>query len=321
MFCPKCGQEISNNNKFCQHCGTEINPVIPTASTISNPIACQYCGRQFGSTELSTEHEKYCQQNPNNIIKSQDTNTSGMGESSIVPPEIKGWSWGAFLWSWIWAIGNKTYIGLLALVPYVNFVMIIILGINGREWAWKNKHWDSVDQFKKVQHNWVKWWLILMIIPVIIGIIAIFSVGILATINPIEQTHKAADATTRNNLAELLVADERYYTQNNSYPWSDSTNSLNMAYVSTDLANETWLNILVTSGEIKSTLVSQLKANSGKLILIKESGNDSDIHFCFQPQSTANKTTATTECQNHGTFTNGIGGRLCTTGQEYLCLP
>ncbi|MGH8049572.1 MAG: SHOCT domain-containing protein [Arenimonas sp.] len=83
--------------------------------------------------------------------------------SKEIPPGIAGWSWGAFLWNWIWAIFNNTWIGLLALVPGVNLIMIFVLGAKGREWAWKNKQWDSVEHFNRVQRKWSLWgiWLVL----------------------------------------------------------------------------------------------------------------------------------------------------------------
>ncbi|MEO6173328.1 MAG: SHOCT domain-containing protein [Arenimonas sp.] len=79
------------------------------------------------------------------------------------PPGIKGWSWGAFLLNWIWAIFNRTWIGLLALIPFVNIFMIFVLGFKGREWAWKNNKWDSVEHFNRVQRKWSQWavWLTL----------------------------------------------------------------------------------------------------------------------------------------------------------------
>jgi len=55
-------------------------------------------------------------------------NTSGQGTLSQLPPEIKGWNWGAFFLSWIWGLGNGTYIALLCLIPFVNIVMIFIPG-------------------------------------------------------------------------------------------------------------------------------------------------------------------------------------------------
>ena len=71
-------------------------------------------------------------------------NTSGMGKGHPLPAGAKGWSWGAFLLNWIWAIGNRTWIGLLSLLPYIGFIFSITLGIKGREWAWQNKRWDSL---------------------------------------------------------------------------------------------------------------------------------------------------------------------------------
>lgn len=99
-------------------------------------------------------------------------NNSGGGSSVVPPPGIKGWSWGAFLWNWIWAIFNKTWIGLLALVPYIGFVVAIYLGVKGRELAWKNKRWDSVEHFNRVQRNWTKWALIIFVGIMVIGILA-----------------------------------------------------------------------------------------------------------------------------------------------------
>jgi hypothetical protein len=40
-------------------------------------------------------------------------NTSGQRERAIVPPEIRGWNWGAFFLNWIWGVVNETYIALL----------------------------------------------------------------------------------------------------------------------------------------------------------------------------------------------------------------
>ncbi|MCX5849862.1 MAG: hypothetical protein NTW65_10475 [Deltaproteobacteria bacterium] len=99
-------------------------------------------------------------------------NTSGNGKSAIVPDEVKGWSWGAFLLNWIWAIGNKTWIGLLALIPYAGLVMAIVLGFKGKEWAWKNKKWESVDHFQRVQKQWSKWGVGIILFCFVAGFIA-----------------------------------------------------------------------------------------------------------------------------------------------------
>jgi len=74
-----------------------------------------------------------------------------------IPDGVRGWSWGAFLITWIWAIGNRTWIGLLALVPYLGIGVAIWMGCKGREMAWKNGTWDSVEHFNQVQRSWSQW--------------------------------------------------------------------------------------------------------------------------------------------------------------------
>jgi len=89
-----------------------------------------------------------------------------------VPESVKGWSWGAFLLNWIWAIGNRTWIGLLVFIPYIGFIMAIVLGFKGREWAWKNNHWDNVEHFNEVQRRWSFWGVAIFVTVSIIGILA-----------------------------------------------------------------------------------------------------------------------------------------------------
>src|SRR3990172_9900105 len=84
-------------------------------------------------------------------------NTSGQGKSAVVPPEVDRWNWGAFLLNWIWGIGNNTFIALLMFVPLANIVMPFVLGVKGSGWAWRNKRWDGIEQFKRVQRKWAVW--------------------------------------------------------------------------------------------------------------------------------------------------------------------
>ena len=114
-------------------------------------------------------------------VPTSDGNTSGQGSGAAVPEGVKGWGWGPFLLSWIWAIGNNVWIGLLALIPYLGFIMTIILGIKGREWAWQAKHWDSVEQFNDSQKKWVKAWLIWMGVILILSVLLLI---IIVAINP-----------------------------------------------------------------------------------------------------------------------------------------
>ncbi len=81
-------------------------------------------------------------------------NNSGQGPRSSLPRELRRWNWGAFFLNWIWGIGNSTYIALLMFVPVINFVMPFVLGAKGNEWAWRNRYWRSVADFRKTQRRW-----------------------------------------------------------------------------------------------------------------------------------------------------------------------
>jgi len=124
---------------FCRGCGKQIHETAPM---------CPHCGAP------------------------QSAQAAGAAAIAI-PDGIKGWSWGAFLLNWIWAIGNKTWIGLLALVPYVGFIMAIVLGFKGREWAWKARQWESVEHFNRVQKKWSFWGVAIVVVATVIGLVAL----------------------------------------------------------------------------------------------------------------------------------------------------
>lgn len=103
-------------------------------------------------------------------------NTSGQGSAALVPPEVNRWNWGAFLLNWIWGLGNSTPIALLVFVPFVGFVMIFVLGAKGSAWAWRNRKWDSVAQFKRVQRLWAIWGFVVLAAIIVFCVALIFFV-------------------------------------------------------------------------------------------------------------------------------------------------
>lgn len=95
-----------------------------------------------------------------------ESNSSGSGANAYVPDEARGLSWGGFLMNWIWGLGNGTYIALLALLPIAGFVMPFYLLFKGRELAWRNRRWDSVEHFNRVQRRWGQVGLVLVVLVV-----------------------------------------------------------------------------------------------------------------------------------------------------------
>lgn len=96
-------------------------------------------------------------------------NTSGQGAASQVPPEIQRWNWGAFLLSWIWGIGNNTLASLVVFVPLLGVAWLFVLGAKGSEWAWRNKRWASVEEFRAAQRRWTRWGVALWLASLVLG--------------------------------------------------------------------------------------------------------------------------------------------------------
>ena len=93
----------------------------------------------------------------NNIINLDDAencleNNSGQGKGALVADIVaKKFNWGAFVFSWIWGLFNKTYVTLIFLpvalvslfVPLIGCLIpigvCIWFGVKGNSWAWQNK--------------------------------------------------------------------------------------------------------------------------------------------------------------------------------------
>jgi zinc-ribbon domain len=129
---------------------------------------CPKCGKEV------SEGVKFCPECGQRLqIERTPENTSGLGELATVPEEVKGWSWGAFVLTWIWGICNGVLIALLCLIPVFGFVWAIVLGIKGNEWAWRNKKWDSVEHFKSTQRSWNIAGIVLFAVSIVALVIVI----------------------------------------------------------------------------------------------------------------------------------------------------
>jgi len=129
--CPKCNFEQKETDE-CLRCGIVISKFLDT-------------------TDTSRVEKPEAPANP------KPENSSGQGKGGHVPSDLYGWNWGAFLLNFIWAIGNKTWIGLISLVPVIGLAMPVVLGLKGNEWAWQNNRWENVDYFRAVQKKWAVW--------------------------------------------------------------------------------------------------------------------------------------------------------------------
>ena len=126
--------------------------------------------QQYSQDQQYQQSSQYYQQYP--------------GYPQDVPQEIKKWNWGAFMFSIMWGIGNKTLIALLCLVPCLNVVFMFILGAKGNEWAWKANNYSDIATFKAVQETWnragfVAFWIFIAVMAIYIVVIAIVGASFL----------------------------------------------------------------------------------------------------------------------------------------------
>lgn len=100
-----------------------------------------------------------------------DENTSGAGGE--VPPEVgaMGFSWGAFVFLWIWGLSNKVYLALLCFVPCLSLFVAIWLGVSGHKLAWQNRRFDSFEQYKDTMKAWNTWGVVMFCVSIVINII------------------------------------------------------------------------------------------------------------------------------------------------------
>lgn len=186
--CPFCGEEILARAIKCKHCGEMLNN---STNQTENMKKCPYCAEYIS---IDTQYCKFCESDLTSI---QQNNTpqieyfkfvihNNKKNKDIDIKEIKKWNWGAFWLPWIWGIANKSWIALLAFIPYFNIIWQFVCGYKGNEWAWKNKNWESVEAFHKAQKKWA------IVSCIIISLIIIFgaTMGIITKLDTKEESIK-----------------------------------------------------------------------------------------------------------------------------------
>lgn len=150
---------------------------------------------------------------------------------------------------------------------------------------------------------------------IVIALIAILSVAVLSTINPIEQTNKARDSKFKNDAAEMMNAVERYYASIQRYPWSDvyplgetpyvPDGTEGVSFVSTDprfgvmgnaIADNEYEDQgpLIKTSELKSVFAGKEQFRNTVLVSTADAmyvyhSTDSN-YVCFCPKAKANRT-------------------------------
>ncbi|MBP5717698.1 MAG: hypothetical protein J6X53_01800 [Abditibacteriota bacterium] len=140
---------------------------------------CKFCGCPTQNNEEICEH----------CAKELDDVSVAGTDVKMVPPEAKKLNWGAFWFSWLWAVNHRIYFPLVILIvpilavfakgermeTIVNVLSYIIsipiqvfLLLKGGELAWQRRDFESVEEYVEVQKAWVRWIFYSLIIAVIV---------------------------------------------------------------------------------------------------------------------------------------------------------
>lgn len=200
-------------------------------------------------------------------------NTSGQGPAAQVPAEIRRWNWGAFLLTWIWGIGNSTFIAFLCFVPFVNIVMPFVLGARGNEWAWRNKPWQSVEHFNATQRKWSIAGLVVLIVSIVFFVVFFIAVFFLATAAMKSSgAYKTAvhELKTNPEIVQVLGRPISTGTPTGSFSSSNRSGTAVMSF-----------SVSGPDGEGKVAINAHKSHGTWHLVqaIFAESGSDRVIHF------------------------------------------
>lgn len=144
----------------------------------------QYKTAKCESNPTGEDHESveqlscFVSKHSKDVLKKQLPQTASVeAEAVAIPPEVKGWNWGAFLLPIIWGLSHRVWLSLLCFIPFVNIVMVFVLGAKGNEWAWQNQKWNSIEHFKKTQRTWALWGLGLLVLGIVLFIVTVLAAG------------------------------------------------------------------------------------------------------------------------------------------------
>lgn len=184
---------------------------------------------------------------------------------------------------------------------------------------------------------------------VVIAVIGVLAVAVLSSINPIEQINKGRDTRTRSDAAQLINAIDRYYAIHEEYPWNVTSDTYTAPAALLNLPNAaisfigagstleteqgmsvtysdwTWVDVLVTTAEVKEGFTNRLK-DDNKLFIGKSDGYNETMYACFMPTSKAFVQEASDNCTGtNPTTTSPIATvAVCdinAEGDDLICLP
>ncbi len=188
-----------------------------------------------------------------------------------LPPELRGFNWGAFFLNWIWGLFNNVFAALLTFVPIIGWIMPFVLGFKGNAWAWRNKRWESVEHFKRVQKRWAIAGAIVFFGSFALAGVALYSaMSFLTGSDVVSRMIDEAEADPRVEKAIGTPLDPSFW-KDGAFSLSDDGGQASLSFNVTGPKGEGVLSseAVKTDGEWEIVSLTVLVAGSGEQIVIK----------------------------------------------------
>ena len=154
---------------------------------------------------------------------------------------------------------------------------------------------------------------------VVIALLGALFVGILATIDPLEQLKKGTDTTRRNITTEIYNGMLQYYSVINSFPWTADINALAASDPSMTNAVTGYITKVVSAGELKTEFISLASSNLNRIFLTSTAdslGFRQNLSVCYLPDAKSFRMDANAKYGINGVISSGCA----VTSPCYWCV-
>ena len=203
--CPECGKMVSPLASQCPSCGMPFTMV--TCSECGSWVSSQATECPTCGMPLRHGQPVYQQPNQQGFHPANQANSMQEGRNAHLgtPPNINSFSWGGFVFNWIWGVCNGVYWSLVTIILGIasffapmlaadpeeglmvsglisigSLIISIVLGVKGNRMAWKSKRFNSIDHFVTVQKGWRT--AAFVVLGICVGIILFSVIVVIATL-------------------------------------------------------------------------------------------------------------------------------------------
>ncbi|MCX8008333.1 MAG: prepilin-type N-terminal cleavage/methylation domain-containing protein [Patescibacteria group bacterium] len=135
---------------------------------------------------------------------------------------------------------------------------------------------------------------------IVIALLGALIMGLIASLDPIEQIRRGQDTGIRNTASEFFNAVNRYYTNRGTFPWGTSVVNGQVL-----LSRGADVTTLMEAGELKNNFWDRVGSSNLSRIFIN-STSGTDLSVCFMPISKSMQENPETIYGSNG-LTTGAG--------------